>query len=1246
LGTTDHVATDDGHDLTLEEDYVLPFVSNEQQRRVIRAAEHCGVVLVSGPPGTGKSQTIANLVCHLVARGQRVLVSSQKDKALEVVSEKLAELKTDYLFLTLLKDDAESKKMLADSIEALSSHIEGLSDRGLLEAQKRLEEERAKERRLAGQVRADFDNLQAIEHEYGSAYQRYADVKPFDLIPPYDHIEENAGPEVVEALRKAVELQLACVNEFGQLDAWYERANEIVDTEVLPVLCDSLRRVGHLGRSVLELLKNDHVRLVLDRLNRDARFGPEMAESVRGAIPAVRHVFEQWLVKLLRLAAQDSDGHWCDVAAGLSKGRPDDLDRFRVLLDGADSAARQAFGLREFRDRFAGSMSDVDELEVVLDEFRETYRKPLRILNPSFRRCRRRLLAGYPGLRKKRAEDDAIKVIGKWISYWKSRRVADSRCAALSPNLPGGLSQLIDGDMAGWSAELALRTLVVDVAEAESQARVANDGLACDLFVLEDMRRLESLGDLSIVLADAEAALGIVSSVWEMERLLERTALQSLGGPLGPLMKAVNRLSPDDGVSCDALDTLAEALPHFCGLVQLLRGPLGSLPGFAASLTTDARMTREAPVVLANLDQVIEAYRLRNLISRLDSEFPRTTQELAGAMRDRRQALLDNSRRLLQVVVNRRLFEAYSGKSVAADIHYFRRTIRKGRRSYKRFEELKREFNFQTLLTIFPCWIMGLEDVCRVFPLQPGLFDFVIIDEASQCHQPGGLPVLVRAKKAIIVGDEKQLPNADVTWLPDAVNQVNYQRYGIHELPRSNLFDAKESSLLDLCTVFADVPPVFLNEHFRSYPEIIRFSNERIYNGRLRIATDSAHNPYGRILNVVHVEGAEEDTSRRVNLNEAVRLADDLVSLMEDPRYSDASFGVLSLFREQTAQLQRVLEEKLAGKPDLWERHRLIVATVDGFQGDERDVILYSFRYGLGSSRNILMPLQRSENRMNVAFTRARGQVFCYISRPIHEFPRGLVRDFLEYASAGGAGRTAALQDRFDSDFEREVCELVRARGLDVFPQYPACGFSIDLVVSDEDGRRLAVECDGQKYHYDDLGELRIEDLQRQDILERAGWHVFRIPSRAYFLDRESWIQRVVDELRALPAPFAEAAATTVEPTPAEVEEAETLLAPETPARGQEVTPEVPVAEAPRPTPRQVTPPGAVAHQPILGWSSQTWKQMAKWGKDTGKLNPVERRFSFQVGQLASWNKQPSEKQLRWATELQRKAVDLGFQPE
>ena len=137
-------------------------------------------------------------------------------------------------------------------------------------------------------------------------------------------------------------------------------------------------------------------------------------------------------------------------------------------------------------------------------------------------------------------------------------------------------------------------------------------------------------------------------------------------------------------------------------------------------------------------------------------------------------------------------------------------------------------------------------------------------------------------------------------------------------------------------------------------------------------------------------------------------------------------------------------------------------------------------------------------------------------------FPGRYIRSFLDHAvevSTSQIGPFLSLrsEDKFQSDFEREVCLRLRSRNLEVATQFPVAGYFIDMVIRDPAGRRLGIECDSQ-FHYDELGQLREEDFERQEILERAGWPIHRIPARRYFMDPDRELRLVAEVLASQPS--------------------------------------------------------------------------------------------------------------------------------
>lgn len=364
------------------------------------------------------------------------------------------------------------------------------------------------------------------------------------------------------------------------------------------------------------------------------------------------------------------------------------------------------------------------------------------------------------------------------------------------------------------------------------------------------------------------------------------------------------------------------------------------------------------------------------------------------------------------------------------------------------------------------------------------------------------------------------------------VTRQAWQQQGMERLDAERWLHPSEQSLLTLAAVRAE-EEVLLDEHYRSLPPIISFSNERWYDAKLRIMTDVRHKRFGHpdqpIMQLHRVPDGVISNGSQENEAEARALIEHLTHLVTNPDYAGATIGVMCLFEEQVDLVQDLVRERVS--PREWEEHALVVINPDGFQGDERDVILYSLSYDAHNMPQSAISARMSDQAhvqgmLNVAFTRARDEVHVFHSAPIEAFAfadgrPGALTDWLRHCSGMQATPRAAVAGarlgRVDSQFEEDVAAGLRELGLRVFHQYPACGFHIDLVVERAaDDVRVAVECDGERYHLDEHGELNTEDIERQAIVERAGWRVVRIPYRKWLADPGSQLARVVAALDEL----------------------------------------------------------------------------------------------------------------------------------
>jgi very-short-patch-repair endonuclease/phosphate starvation-inducible protein PhoH len=531
----------------------------------------------------------------------------------------------------------------------------------------------------------------------------------------------------------------------------------------------------------------------------------------------------------------------------------------------------------------------------------------------------------------------------------------------------------------------------------------------------------------------------------------------------------------------------------------------------------------------------------RAALRRADRRAPDTSDVLGERTTAKRAQLLAHSVRILGAAADNRTGEAT--RAERNQLREFSKLLGRNQttfRNFSIFDRLKSDpSRCQMLLKILPCWIMSPDDVARLFPCTPGLFDVVIIDEASQCDLPSMTPVLYRAKQAIIAGDSKQMQAQRFAFTSGQVAAQAWREQGLHNLDPDGWLDPSKIDLLQLAAIRGS-EEVFLDEHFRSLPGIISFSNDRWYRSRMRLMRDpddrQVGDPDAPTMRLHHVSGGLVTPGRQENPQEAQALVSELRRMVANPGYASATFGVVCLFEEQ----MRLMNELVGAAIDEEARqaHDLVVVNPDGFQGDERDVILYSLSYDAMNMEQAALSARQADREhiqgmLNVAFTRAREEVHVFHSAPIDSFGmasgEGTLLDWLRHCARierTSFDPTAQGLIRTESEFEADVTKALQSQGVRTLAQYPSCGFRLD-VVAEKDGRRVAIECDGEIWHEDEHGELKVEDVQRQEILERAGWRVLRIPYRRWRLDSAAQIARVI---RALAEPLDGEEAAAVPP--------------------------------------------------------------------------------------------------------------------
>ena len=413
-----------------------------------------------------------------------------------------------------------------------------------------------------------------------------------------------------------------------------------------------------------------------------------------------------------------------------------------------------------------------------------------------------------------------------------------------------------------------------------------------------------------------------------------------------------------------------------------------------------------------------------------------------------------------------------------------------------------------------PVWIMPVRKVLETFdPMaMQAPFDIVIVDEASQSDLTS-LAVTFLGKKIIIVGDDKQVsPLAVGTDL--APIQALADLYISSWIPNPNLYTPKDS----LYSIgFVSYKSRMLLEHFRCVPEIIGYSNWLSYDNKIKpLREASSSNLLPAVVNY-RVDG-HRDGKHKINQVEAKTIVALVQSCMEQPEYSGKTFGVISLLgKEQAEYIQRELFNTIGNIA--YEQRQIICGDSANFQGDERDVIFLSMVDsnecdGVLRLRSDDANEDAYKKRYNVAASRAKDQLWVINSIDEENSLQAgdLRRGLLSYAKNPQAYKQTVIQieQQSESPFEEAVANALVSKGFHIVQQWEVGAYRIDMVAVYKN-RKIAIECDGERYH---SGEDKIlEDMQRQTILERLGWKFIRIRGSEYFADPKNTINRVADLL-------------------------------------------------------------------------------------------------------------------------------------
>jgi len=1101
--------------------------ANPEQIRIAQQLEEHGGVLVQGPPGTGKTHTIGNLVGHLLAQGKSVLVTSHTTKALRMVRHHIVpELRP--LCVSVLESDLDSRKQLESAVGSIAERL-SRADAGSLEMQaKKLEAERLEALKKLGEIRNQLTDARGDEYrDIAIAGRSWA---PADAARQVMQEKEAHGwiPGPVAAVAP-LPLAAGELADLYRTSVSISREDESELSGHLPELHD-LPRAEDFEASVSE-------RNRLEREDLDLRadlWEPGAAQNSPGEIESLAAALVQ--------AVEPLSGKDKWKLAAVYAGRYGDVHRdpWDQLISFVRLVHREAANAKESFVKYGPEASDnsaAKEQERVAGEILAhlesggklgtftlfTHKSWSQFLEQTkVNSARPHLPEHFQALRQLlRLKGLRADLGARW-----DRQVATlgtPHSSEMGEELEKTLMQYCDSieDCLDWQEDMWLPL----------QQQLKDIGFRWDKFLAEQPAVVGSDGELArIRIAVTHVLLPILDSRFKKLKVLQ---LEEEFRDLKGRLKLASRVAKASKVIGQLLAAVSD---ESCNRYREAHERLLELKSKQADL--DLRR-----ILLAKLETAAPAWSaaIRNRAGvhgrgepprdaasawtwrQLNDELDRRAGVSLEALQAKGEKLREQLRRVTVELIDKRAWASQarrtSSRQRQALVGWLDTIRRIGKGHGIRVALLRAEAarKMSECRGAVPVWVMPLSRVVENFDPRSTRFDVVIIDEASQSDVMA-LVALYLGKTVLVVGDHEQVSPSAVGQDLGVIQNLIFQY--LRGIPNSDLYDG-QISIYDLARQsFGGT--TCLVEHFRCVPEIIQFSNMVSYDGRIKPLRDASR-VHLRPHTIAHrVSGSSRDG--KINRQEALTVASLLAAAMEQPEYkkNDAgqplSFGVVSLVGdEQAVEIDNLIRAHVS--PDRYELHRVLCGNAAQFQGDERDVVFVSLVDTAERGALSLRDQELFKQRFNVAASRARDQMWIVHSLSPHNDLKAddLRRQLIEHAE-DPARLMRALEEkekRTQSNFEREVMKRLAAAGYRATPHWRIGTFRIDLVV-EGGGKRLAIECDGDRYH--PLEKLP-EDMDRQSVLERMGWIFTRIRSSEFLRNPARAMRPVFEKLETLEIP-------------------------------------------------------------------------------------------------------------------------------
>lgn len=1071
---------------------LFPLPANLEQKEIIkRISENYGVVM-QGPPGTGKSHTIVNLICHLLAYGKRILVTSQTDRALRVLIKKIPE-EIRPLCISLLGNDPESFKNLNESVRKITDNL-SLDAKNIDNDIKILKHQLNSCVENQKLLYRKLNQAQILENETIT----YSGQK-YNMLDISKWVRKNKDKcsWISDKINTKNDMPISSeefdllMNSLGEVskekkynfDGIKNIINKLPENEEISTVISNYKKLKPHYKEYISNIKNWHIPYK-DRCNYD-----ELLESVLNS--------RDTIIKI-------KDSVWEDI-----------FKRYH-----------ENDGIKQtFKDLYYKSSNLVLRITKISNELRS---HSVRLPEDDISKFSKNFDTIYKAMDNKKKIGKLFKILHPECNYIFSKCIIDDK---KFNNMDQAL--IVKLFLHKKTILRELKT-IWDNTMSDYEGKETND-YGNDIFKIERNLKqlriivnwdeeyksdiLDKLGKIALPKEIDWYSLKtydyLIDCINSLKNINEYNKSKVYLDTLKKLMLSVGNNSyyenELEGMSLDSINKLSNELKNIKitqNKVNKINEVLSKLERICPNTVKDiVKNWEKSKDMYTNFCKAWKWSQWNSLLNKLIRLNPEKIQEDLEREKTTEKILIKDLvakstwyNQILQTSDTQK-------RSLFSWMQAVKR-IGKGRgKMVAKYRKIAQN-EMEKCKEAIPVWIMPLNRVIENIKLSKDLFDVIIFDESSQ-SDIFSLCALMRAKRAVIVGDDKQI-SPEIIGIDQKLVLNLIDKY-LDGIPDKQWFDLQTSLYDTALRVFPN--RLMLKEHFRCVPEIIKFSNDLAYSGEIKpLRYPTLNETFYPPINAVRVNG-KRDALKPINMIEAEAVADKVANCCKNEKYNGMTMGVISLLGEAQGNIiENILKEKI-GIEEMIKR-RIICGDAYSFQGDERDVMFLSM---VISNDVKFAPLSRDADirRFNVASSRARNQMWLFHSVDLKDLSEECVRySLLNYCENYNKVivNKNDIEEVFQSDFQKDVYNCIKNKGYSIRPEIKIGKYNIDFMIEGE-RNRVAIICYGdtskEQYNFKDT-------IERQLNLERVGWTFIRIRASEFYLEPEIVMNRVFEKLNNL----------------------------------------------------------------------------------------------------------------------------------